>query len=429
MLPLVVYVGIAVVCAVIAVRYLYPGSKKATTVPGVDASDEHKGNLPDIQKAGSLHEFLMLADELVQKWRNIPGEEHIGLWEQMAAIAIKAMLQCSFGKYFSDDTAVNNMRRSYEVVMADMERRLDGSVPEEGSVREQTFQKQKDVILEILNYVMENYKNNLPSDARMTVIDVLSRSDMSDTEVSDDMFSVFVAGFHASALSFPVKDTEDVLFATYVRQPEPWLCRNMDYGRCNPGRHRSTTSCTDSDESPYKPHCGNFSKYNLWGCTCTHVSVMTWGLYFLATRPDVQLKIFNEIQQVVGCNEAGEQLKLYAPSRYEDVDSELGGHRIPAGTPVVHALGVVHQNQDLYPDPTTPENRKKLPAFAFEPFGFAGKRKCMGWKFSITEATIVFAAIVSSFKLSMVPDQVVVLDYGFVTKPSEEVWITVTKRS
>ncbi|KAI0223117.1 hypothetical protein LSAT2_025645 [Lamellibrachia satsuma] len=263
------------------------GSKKVTTVPGVDASDEHKGNLPDIQKAGSLHNFLTvlhknygdiasfwfgqqltvsiaspqlfkehakifdrppilfqmfepffgsnsiqfcngeegrkrhtmygrcfndqalsayydtiykLADGLVQKWRNVPGEEHIGLWEQMAAIAIKVMLQCSFGKYFNDDTAVNNMRRSYDVVMADMARRLDGSVPEEGSVREQTFQKQKDVIREILNHVMENYKNNLPSDARMTVIDVLSRSDMPDTKVSDDMFSVFLAGFHTSAL-------------------------------------------------------------------------------------------------------------------------------------------------------------------------------------------------------------------------------------
>ena len=81
------------------------------------------------------------------------------------------------------------------------------------------------------------------------------------------------------------------------------------------------------------------------------------------------------------------------------------------------------------PDRFSPENRKKLPAFAFEPFGFAGKRKCMGWKFAITDVTIVFAAIVGSFKLSMVPDQVVVPDYGFTTRPSEEIWITVTKRS
>ncbi|KAI0219611.1 Cytochrome P450 20A1 [Lamellibrachia satsuma] len=393
MLPFVVYVGVVVLCAVIAVLYLYPGSKKVTTVPGLDASDEFEGNLPDIQKAGSLHEFLTvlhknygdiasfwfghqltvsiaspqlfkehakpfdrppilfqmfepfigsnsiqycngeegrnryvmyarcfsdqamsiyydtiekLADGLVQKWRNIPGEEHIGLWEQMAAMGIKAMLQCSFGKYFNDDTAVNNMRRSYDVVMADMARRLDGSVPEEGSVREQMFRKQKDIIREILNDAMENFKNNPPSDVRMPLIDVLHRSDMPDTTVSDDMLTVFVAGFHTSAL------------------------------------------------------------------------LMTWGLYFLATHPDVQLKLFNEIQQVVGCNEAGEQLKVTPANidklvymrqvldetlrcsalgtfaaRYQDVESELGGHRIPAGTPVVHALGVVLQNHDLYPDPTT----------------------------------------------------------------------------
>ena len=34
----------------------------------------------------------------------------------------------------------------------------------------------------------------------MTLIDVLSRSDMPDTKVSDDMFTVFVAVFHTSAL-------------------------------------------------------------------------------------------------------------------------------------------------------------------------------------------------------------------------------------
>ena len=58
---------------------------------------------------------------------------------------------------------------------------------------------EKDTIREILKHVIENYKNNLPSDARMTLIDVLSRSDMPDTKVSDDMVTVFVAGFHSSS--------------------------------------------------------------------------------------------------------------------------------------------------------------------------------------------------------------------------------------
>ena len=59
---------------------------------------------------------------------------------------------------------------------------------------------EKDIIREILNDAMENFKNNPPSDARMPLIDVLHRSDMPDTTVSDDMLSVFVAGFHTSAL-------------------------------------------------------------------------------------------------------------------------------------------------------------------------------------------------------------------------------------
>ena len=53
---------------------------------------------------------------------------------------------------------------------------------------------------------------------------------------------------------------------------------------------------------------------------------------------------------------------------------------------------------------------------------------CFGWKFSIVEATVVLATIVGRFNMSLVPGQDVVLDYGFVTKPSEEIWITATER-
>ena len=59
---------------------------------------------------------MQLADELVQKWKKIPQEEHIGVWKEAAAVAMKSMLQCSFGKCFDDDSAINTMRLSYEVV-------------------------------------------------------------------------------------------------------------------------------------------------------------------------------------------------------------------------------------------------------------------------------------------------------------------------
>ncbi|KAK2152271.1 hypothetical protein NP493_2494g00009 [Ridgeia piscesae] len=60
MLEFIISVGVVVICVVIAVMYLYPRSTKVTTVPGLDASDEVLGNLPDLKKAGSVHEFLMI---------------------------------------------------------------------------------------------------------------------------------------------------------------------------------------------------------------------------------------------------------------------------------------------------------------------------------------------------------------------------------
>ena len=46
----------------------------------------------------------------------VPEEEHIAVWKEAAAVAIKAMLQCSFGKRFDKDSAINTMRKSYDVV-------------------------------------------------------------------------------------------------------------------------------------------------------------------------------------------------------------------------------------------------------------------------------------------------------------------------
>jgi cytochrome P450 family 20 subfamily A len=71
----------------------------------------------------------------------------------------------------------------------------------------------------------------------------------------------------------------------------------------------------------------------------------------------------------------------------------------------------------------------KLPSFAFEPFGFAGKRKCVGYRFSLGEAMTFLAVLLrSNLRLSLAPDQTVTSKAGLVTFPSEEVWLTVEER-
>lgn len=59
MLQFIVYGSIIIAFIVVAIAYLRSGPTNITTVPGLAASDENEGNAPDIQKAGSLHQFLM----------------------------------------------------------------------------------------------------------------------------------------------------------------------------------------------------------------------------------------------------------------------------------------------------------------------------------------------------------------------------------
>uniref|UniRef100_A0A8W8M9G7 Cytochrome P450 20A1 n=1 Tax=Magallana gigas TaxID=29159 RepID=A0A8W8M9G7_MAGGI len=115
-------------------------------------------------------------------------------------------------------------------------------------------------------------------------------------------------------------------------------------------------------------------------------------------------------------------------ARYQDFDSELGGHKIPKNTPVIHALGVSLQNEKYFPLPNNAENSKSRPSYSFQRFGFAGKRKCPADIFAYVEGTITLFSILRKFKIKMVEGQVVTPTFGFVTHPTEEVWITLQKR-
>ena len=80
------------------------------------------------------------------------------------------------------------------------------------------------------------------------------------------------------------------------------------------------------------------------------------------------------------------------------------------------------------PDRFSPENTKSRHNLAFQPFGFAGKRVCPGYRFAYAEATVCFVTLIRKFKVKMVEGQVITPVYGLVTHPSEEVWITIEKR-
>ena len=65
---------------------------------------------------------------------------------------------------------------------------------------------------------------------------------------------------------------------------------------------------------------------------------------------------------------------------------------------------------------------------AFQPFGFAGKRKCPGYRFAYYEAYVFLSAIYRNFEIELVEDQKVEMIHGLVTMPKEEIWIKVQSK-
>ncbi|CAH1238385.1 CYP20A1 [Branchiostoma lanceolatum] len=470
MLDYAIFAITFVVFLIATVLYLYPGSNKITTIPGLEPSDPKDGNLGDMGRAGSLHEFLLklhaeygdiasfwwgqqlvvslgapelfkqherifdrptllfkgfepligsmsiqyangadgrtrrklydpsygheamkhyysifqeLGEEMAKKWESMKGEQHIPLHAHMIGLAMKAITRSSFGDSFKDEKECLPFGRNYDICWNDMEERIKGSYPTEGSPREKKFQEALGKMHATIGKVAKYRRDNPPPPQEQLFIDVLVEGDLPEEQMLNDALTYMIGGFHTS---------------------------------------------------------GN---------------LLTWALYFIATHEEVEEKLHQELIDVLGEKEEvtpdnisqlvylrqilDETLRcaVVAPwgARYMDLDAEIGGHVVPSKTPVIHALGVVLQDERIWPEPNKfdPErfdagNSKDRHKLAFQPFGFAGGRKCPGYRFSYVETTVFLSILCRQFKFHLVDGQVVKPSHGLVTRPAEEVWITVTKR-
>ncbi|XP_052805884.1 cytochrome P450 20A1-like [Mya arenaria] len=464
MLAFAIFAVVFVLGLIGAVIYLYPSSKSPSTVPGLDPVNKEDGNLGDIARAGSLHEFLMqlhedygpvasfwwgptytvsiceedlfkqhtnvfdrpvepfrlfepligmkciqyangqegrarrrhydtvftheatkkyfldfqeIADELVKKWDGLVKEDHIPVTEYMTMFTLKAVLLSLYGKYMKDDKKVVEFKHIYDQVWSELELRLKEPPTD---IREKTLQEGKKKMFALTNEIVKHRRAHPPEHGEELFLDVLLDGD-NDEVISCDALAYVIGGFHTS---------------------------------------------------------GN---------------LLSWAFYFLGSHQDIQEKVYKEIKEKLGNDDVDfstmndlvylsqvidETLRCavigpYA-ARYQDHDSELGGHIIPKNTPVIHALGVASYNEKVFPEPEkfdpdrfAPE-KKHLHHLSFVPFGFAGKRKCPGYRFAYAEVTVAMVTILRKFKVKLVEGQVITPVHGLVTHPSDEVWITISRR-
>ena len=128
-------------------------------------------------------------------------------------------------------------------------------------------------------------------------------------------------------------------------------------------------------------------------------------------------------------------------ARYSDDDIAAGGHLIPAGTPIIMALGVSLKNETVWKDVekwvsyvsiilvleirinrfdhTQCSHLQSKDLLAFTPFGY-GRRKCPGHHFAYIEVSVYLTILLQMFTFKPVGKAKDVGKFhGLVTTPIE----------
>ena len=115
-----------------------------------------------------------------------------------------------------------------------------------------------------------------------------------------------------------------------------------------------------------------------------------------------------------------ETMRLYPPaygiSRAALHDIEIDGYFIPKNRYVVVCPYTLHRRPDYFPEPEkfdpqrfTPENEKRLPRYAYLPFG-AGPRICIGNHFAMMEGHLLLATLAQHVTFELIEGQKIVPD-------------------
>jgi cytochrome P450 len=113
---------------------------------------------------------------------------------------------------------------------------------------------------------------------------------------------------------------------------------------------------------------------------------------------------------------------------------ELGGYPIPVGTTIFMPQWVIHRDRRWFDDPEVfrPERwqgglMQRIHRYAYFPFG-GGPRICIGNNFALMEAALVLATIAQKFRLRLAPDANVTPLATITLRPAHGVKVVLSKR-
>ncbi|XP_069699318.1 cytochrome P450 6j1-like [Periplaneta americana] len=192
-------------------------------------------------------------------------------------------------------------------------------------------------------------------------------------------------------------------------------------------------------------------------------STLTFALYELALRPDIQARLREEIVQVLARHDnqvtydaiqeityldmvISETLRLRPVLGFLDRvcvkdyqiphPSGKGQITLPAGTPVYISMLGIHHNPDIYPEPYkfdperfTEENKQKRPGVSHLPFG-EGPRICIGMRFGLLQVKVALSNVLMNYEVTPSKDTPIPLIYDkrtFLLQTRTEIPLTFKK--
>jgi cytochrome P450 family 110 len=158
----------------------------------------------------------------------------------------------------------------------------------------------------------------------------------------------------------------------------------------------------------------------------TTATAMAWGLYWSHYLPEIGKKVQQEIDSLGNYSDVMDIFKLpYLTAfcnetlrinpvamitfpRLTQGKVELLGYEIPPDTVVFGCIYLVHQREDLYPQPRQfkPERflKRQFSPYEFMPFG-GGVRRCVGEALAMFEMKLVLGTILAKYQLALVDSQ------------------------
>lgn len=174
----------------------------------------------------------------------------------------------------------------------------------------------------------------------------------------------------------------------------------------------------------------------------TTAVTMTWLFYLLDQHPDIDRKVREEIDQVLGDRSPTaadleklvyckmviqETMRMYPPSwiipRMAKEADQIDGYPIPAGATVIMSQYIQHHDPTFWESPSTfdperfrPERAAARPRYAYMPFG-GGPRQCIGNMFAIFEAQVILSLLRKRVRARLVPGQRVTPKAAITLRP------------